>query len=130
MAHTIGTHAFKLKIPENWGHHDVFNNYLLYLAASDLLPGQISLTPFSVISTEGVKEFEVEAIINSHMHRGKLQFLIQWVSYDKPIYQSFEDVKDAITALNIYFQRHLTAAGHEIWANYDSDDHHSLYNDT
>ena len=130
VAHTIGTHASKLKIPEDWGHHDVFSNYLLHLAASDLLPGQISLTPLPVISTEGVKEFEVKVIINSCMHRGKLQFLVQWVSYDKPTYQSFEDVKDAITALNTYFQRHSTAAGHETWANYDSDDHHSLYDDT
>ena len=130
MARTIGTHASKLKILEDWGHHDVFGNYLLHLAASDPLPGQISLTSFSVILTEGVKEFEVEAIINSHMHRGKLQFLVQWVSYDRPTYQSFEDVKDAITALNTYFQRHPITAGHETWANYDSDDHHSLYDDT
>ena len=36
---TIGTHAFKLEIPDNWGHHDVFNNYLLHLAAIDSLPG-------------------------------------------------------------------------------------------
>ena len=38
VTHTIRTHAFKLKIPEDWGHHDVFSNYLLHLAASDLLP--------------------------------------------------------------------------------------------
>ena len=129
MTRTIGTHASKLKIPENWSHHDVFDNYLLHFAASDLLPGQIPLTPLLIISTEGVEEFEVEAIINFCMHRGKLQFLIQWVSYNRPIYQSFKDVKDAITALNIYFQRHSTAADHEIWANYDSNNHHSLYDD-
>ena len=35
---TIGTHASKLKIPDNWGHHDVFSNYLLHLAATDPLP--------------------------------------------------------------------------------------------
>ena len=38
VTHTIKTHAFKLKIPEDWGHHNVFDNYLLHLAASDLLP--------------------------------------------------------------------------------------------
>ena len=36
---TIGTHASKLEIPEDWGHHDVFGNYLLRLAATDPLPG-------------------------------------------------------------------------------------------
>ena len=34
---TIRTHASKLKISENWDHHDIFNNYLLHLAASNLL---------------------------------------------------------------------------------------------
>ena len=65
VIHTIGTHTSKLEIPEDWGHHDVFGNYLLHLAATDPLPGQVSPTPFPVIFTEGVEEFEVEAIINS-----------------------------------------------------------------
>ena len=39
VARTIGTHTSKLKIPENWDHHDVFSNYLLHLAVSDSLPG-------------------------------------------------------------------------------------------
>ena len=34
---TIRTHTSKLKIPENWDHHDVFGNYLLCLAATDPL---------------------------------------------------------------------------------------------
>ena len=51
------------------------------------------------------------------------------MSYNRPIYQSFKNIKNVITALNIYFQRHLNAAGHKTWANYDSDDYHSLYND-
>ena len=36
---TIRTHTSKLEIPENWGHHDVFGNYLLRLAATDPLSG-------------------------------------------------------------------------------------------
>ena len=34
---TIRTHASKLKILKNWGHHDVFSNYLLRLAVTDPL---------------------------------------------------------------------------------------------
>ena len=130
MAHTIGTHASKLEIPEDWGHHDVFGNYLLHLAASDPLPGQIPPTPFPVISTEGVEEFEVEAIINSRMHWGHLEFLIQWVRYDRLTYQLFDDVKDVTEALNNYFQRHSTAVEHDTWINYDSDNNDSLYINT
>ena len=53
IIHTIRTHASKLKIPEDWGHHDVFNNYLLRLAATDSLSEQVSPPPFPVILTEG-----------------------------------------------------------------------------
>ena len=51
------------------------------------------------------------------------------MSYDKSIYQFFKNVKNAITALNTYFQRHISAADHEIWVNYNSDNYHSLYDD-
>ena len=43
----------------------MFENYLLHLAVTDPLPGQVPLTLFPVIFTEGMEEFEVEAIINS-----------------------------------------------------------------
>ena len=127
---TIRTHTSKLKIPENWGHHDVFSNYLLRLAATDPLSEQVSPPLFPVILTEGKEEFEVKAIINSWMHWGRLEFLIQWVSYDRPTYQPFEDVKDITEALNDYFSQHSAAVSHEAWNNYDSDDHNSLYNDS
>ena len=127
---TIGTHTSKLEISEDWEHHDVFENYLLHLAATDSLPDQVSLTLFSAIFTEGVKEFEVEAIINSWMHWGHLEFLVQWVRYDRPTYQSFDDVKDATEALNNYFQHHSTAVRHDTWVNYDSNNNDSLYINT
>ena len=37
IIHTIRTHTSKLKISENWDHHDVFGNHLLRLAATDSL---------------------------------------------------------------------------------------------
>ena len=126
----IRTHTSKLKIPEDWGHHDVFDNYLLRLAATDLLSEQVFPSPFPVILTEGEEEFEVKAIINFWMHWGCLKFLIQWVSYDRPTYQSFEDVKDATEALDDYFSQHSAAVSHETWNNYDSDNYDSLYNDS
>ena len=130
VIHTIGTHTLKLEISEDWEHHDVFKNYLLHLAVIDSLPGQVSLTLFPVIFTEGMEEFEVEAIINSWMHWEYLEFLIQWVRYDRLTYQSFDDVKDATEALNNYFQRHSTAVKHDTWVNYDSDNNDSLYINT
>ena len=127
---TIRTHTSKLEIPKDWGHHNVFNNYLLRLAATDSLSEQVSPSFFPVILTEGEEEFEVKAIINSWMHWGYLEFLVQWVSYDRLTYQPFENVKDATEALNDYFSQHSAAVSHEVWNNYDSDDYNSLYNDS
>ena len=72
----------------------------------------------------------MKAIINSWMHRGCLEFLVQWVSYDRLTYQPFKDVKDATEALNDYFSQHSAAVSHEVWNNYDSDNYNSLYNDS
>ena len=66
-----------------------------------------------MISTEGLEEFEVESIINSHMHQGQVEFLVRWVGYNRPTYQSLNNVKNTSAALNEYFQRHLTAVGHD-----------------
>ena len=127
---TIGTHTSKLEILKDWGHHNVFDNYLLRLAATDSLSGQVFSSPFPAISTEGEEEFEMKAIINSRMHWGCLKSLVRWVDYDRPTYQPFENVKDATEALNDYFSQHSAAVSHEAWNNYDSDDHNSLYNDS
>ena len=126
----IRTHTSKLKISENWGYYNVFNNYLLRLAATDSLSEQVFSPLFSVILTEDEEKFEVKAIINSWMHWGCLEFLVQWVSYDRLTYQPFENVKDTTEALNNYFSQYSAAVSHEAWNNYDSDDHDSLYNDS
>ena len=130
IIHTIETHTSKLEIPEDWGYHDVFSNYLLRLAATDPLSEQVSPPLFPVILTEGEEKFEVKAIINSWMHWGCLEFLVRWVSYDRSTYQPFENVKDAWEALDDYFSQYSAAVSHEAWNNYDSDDHDSLYNDS
>ena len=64
------------------------------------------------------------------MHQNQLQFQIQWVDYDRPTYQLFENVKNATETLNHYFHRHSITVSHDIWANYDSDNNDSLYQNT
>ena len=131
IIYTVSTHACKLDILIDWRHHDVFGNYLLRLAATDPLPGQLPPPPLPMINTAGLEEFEVEQIINSRMHRGQLEFLVQWIGYDRPTYQLFDDVKDATEAMNNYFWSHPTAVGCDTWANHltDEDSNGSLYDD-
>ena len=64
------------------------------------------------------------------MHWEHLEFLIQWVRYDRLTYQSFDNVKDATETLNNYFQHHLTAVKYDTWVNYDSDNNDFLYINT
>ena len=41
---------------------------------------------------EEEEEYEVEEIVDSRLHRGKLQFLVKWTGYDEPSWQPESDV--------------------------------------
>ena len=128
---TVGTHACQLEIPDSWGNHDVFGNYLIHLSANDPLPGQHPPVPFASQNIHGEDEWEVERISHSRMHRGQLQFLTHWTGFDRPTYEPFDNVKDASESLTDYFQRHPIAIGHESWTQHlkREEDNDGLYSD-
>ena len=118
----ISPHATELEIPESWGHHNVFGNYLIRCAANDPLPGQVPPPPLPNISTSGVEEFEVDSILDSRIHRGMLEFLVRWIGYPMPTWQPFEDVKHAAVAMDDYFEKHPGRAGQETWRHYNPEE--------
>ena len=78
----IGTHAYKLKLPDSAKIHDVFHVSLLRPFTSPTYPGQY-LEPPTPIETEQDLEYEVSAIIDSRLsHSGKLEYLVEWLGYE------------------------------------------------
>ena len=59
------------------------------------------------ILIDNEEEYEVDEIIDSRIHRGKLQFLVKWTGYDEPSWQPESDViGNADAAIAAFYQMH------------------------
>jgi Chromo (CHRromatin Organisation MOdifier) domain len=61
--------------------HPVFHVVKLLPAPADPFPGRHSRPPPPPTVVEGEPQYEVESILDSRMHRGKLQYLVRWKGY-------------------------------------------------
>ena len=57
--------------------HNVFHVRLLEPAARNPFPGQIIL-PAPPVDVDGEEEWEVIDVLDSHLYRRRLQYLIKW----------------------------------------------------
>jgi Chromo (CHRromatin Organisation MOdifier) domain len=73
--------------------HPVFPVVKLLTAPPDPIPGQRSRPPPDPVLVDGEEEYKVEAVINSRLFRGRLQYLIQWKGYSYE-HNSWEDAMD------------------------------------
>ena len=79
----IGLAVYKLKLPSRWKRvHSVFNEVLLLPYLKPQFPSQVRpLPPSPTITGSADDEYEVECILDSRIHRGKLQYLVHWRDY-------------------------------------------------
>jgi hypothetical protein len=49
----------------------------------DPIPGQRPAPPPPPTLVDGEEEYEVEAILDSHMHYNRLEYLVKWKGYDE-----------------------------------------------
>jgi hypothetical protein len=61
--------------------YTIFYVSLLEPVPNDPLPGQVTPVPGPII-VEGEPEYNVEEILNSHIFRRQLQYLIKWQGWD------------------------------------------------
>ncbi|OCB88298.1 hypothetical protein A7U60_g4500 [Sanghuangporus baumii] len=107
----VSASAYRLKLPKTWKKvHPVFNKILLKLAVQPSFESQKKppLPPPVIIDEQ--EEYEVEEILNSRLHRGKLQFLVKWVGYEEATWQPESDVKDnAQESIQEFYRKHPSA---------------------
>ncbi|MGH7239812.1 MAG: DDE-type integrase/transposase/recombinase [Candidatus Saccharimonadales bacterium] len=73
--------AYRLDLPKSMKIHQEFSPDKLRKAAMDPLPGQITDSP-EPMEIDGENEWEVNDILASRIHRGKLQYQVNWKGFD------------------------------------------------
>ncbi|KAL5524999.1 hypothetical protein ACEPAF_8868 [Sanghuangporus sanghuang] len=93
---------------ETWKHvHPVFNEILLKPAVQPFFESQKKPPPPPPVIIDEQEEYEVEEILDSRLHRGKLQFLVKWVGYEEATWQPESDVKDnAQESIQEFYRKH------------------------
>jgi len=69
----IGGSAYKLNLPLSMRIHNIFHISLLELYHNNMLPSQRTQPPAPILIA-GEPEYELELIIDSRLHYGKLQY--------------------------------------------------------
>lgn len=108
----VSSHAYKLDLPHTMPIHPVFHVSLLTPHTTDTIPGrtQPELPPVIV---EDHEEFEVEKIVNSRKHYGKVQYLVKWKGYgpEGNTWEPPEHMTHAKEKIDEFYQRFPKAFG-------------------
>jgi transposase InsO family protein len=72
--------AFRLDLPSSLKIHNVFHVSLLEKYHANSIPNRIQEPPLPVIIADQ-EEFEVDQIVDSRKHRGRVQYLVHWKGY-------------------------------------------------
>jgi len=104
----IGESAYKLNLPPSMRIHNTFHISLLELYHDDKFSSQLTQPPPPII-IEGEPEYELEQIIDSRLHYGKLQYQAKWTGYppehDK-VWYPYEDFENAGFAKQQFHQKY------------------------
>ena len=76
----VGTSSYKLDLPTWMTIDNTFHISLLEPYEDNKFPSQIQ-TPPPLIEIDGEPEYELEEIIDSRLHRDKLQYCAKWTGY-------------------------------------------------
>jgi hypothetical protein len=77
----IGNQAYRLELPANFKIHNVFNVNLLESAPSSAINGRTPAEPPPIELDPAGDQFEVEEILDSQVHRGRIQYYLRWKGF-------------------------------------------------
>jgi len=113
ITQVVSPHAYKVNIPKDWAHHPVFHTSLLRRGAIDPLPGQLPPIPLPRIRN-GEEEWPVTEVVDSRMHKNRLQFRTRWEGAGELTWEPFFAVRST-EAIEAYFNRYPERPGFQTW---------------
>jgi hypothetical protein len=108
----VGTRSFRLKLPNSMKVHPVFHVELLERVRPDVILGRPIKSPPPLVIA-GQEEWEVEAILNSKLVRGKLQYFVHWKGCDisERTWEPLDFVKGSSDLVRQFHQDHPQKPG-------------------
>ena len=83
----VNSRSFRLALPLEMSRiHPVFHVSLLEPLQANTIEGRTAPPP-PPIEVEGEIEYEVESILDSRFHYGKLQYLVSWLGYNEQTWE-------------------------------------------
>jgi hypothetical protein len=98
--------SYKLLLPKDLPIHDVFHVDLLEPYHANAIPHRVAPPPPPIV-IEGDQEFEVDEILDSRMHRNRLQYRVRWSGYgpQSDSWQPATDLTNCVDALADFHRR-------------------------
>lgn len=106
----FSSHAYKLKLPKSMRMHDVFHVSLLRATRPDDFDRR-PVPPEPVVTPDQEEEYEVDIILNSRRHRGRLQYLVRWKGYgpEDDTWEPLTNLKKSRAVINDFHRAHPDA---------------------
>jgi hypothetical protein len=107
----ISSNAVRLKLPKSLPIHPVVNVSSVRPYRAPAFKGQKPNEP-APVEVDGQQEYEVERILDSRRHRGKLEFLVGWKGFtaEHNSWESEKDVANAKARVKQFYQENSGAA--------------------
>ena len=108
IAAKVGTNAYRLVLPKSMSRlHPVFHVSKLRPTVEDTIPGRRPKPPPPPEIHDDGEHYVVEEILDSRVHRGKLQFKVRWEGYG-PEHDEWVAEKDlaAPDLLREFYRKH------------------------
>ena len=109
----VNEQAYTLELGQNMKFHPTCHVSLLDRYHRNTIPGRTQEPPPPITvedDAEGHEEYEVEAVLGSRLHRGALQYLVQWKGYTGPDATQWCHAADVSAAelVSTFHERHPT----------------------
>lgn len=128
----VNSNAYRLRLPRSMSRlHPVFNVVKLTPAPEDPIPTRHSSPPPDPVIVDDQEEWEVEHILDSRIHRRRLQYLIKWKGFGTE-HNTWESARDvhAPDLINDFYRENPRAPRNIRSAVFEAINFRNFFSDT